>query len=68
MANWTKDNIPNLDEKVIIVTGANSGIGYECSLELAEKAQLLLWPAAIWIGHNAHWKQSGKRFHLPSWN
>lgn len=38
MANWTKDNIPNLDGKVFVVTGANSGIGYESSLALAEKS------------------------------
>lgn len=37
MANWTKNDIPGLNGKVFIITGANSGIGYESSLELAEK-------------------------------
>lgn len=37
MANWTKNDIVNLSGKVFIVTGANSGLGYECSLALAEK-------------------------------
>ena len=34
---WTTDNIGNLDGKVTIVTGANSGIGYYTTLELAKK-------------------------------
>jgi NAD(P)-dependent dehydrogenase (short-subunit alcohol dehydrogenase family) len=35
--NWTTDNIPDLSGKVIIVTGANSGIGFEAAKELARK-------------------------------
>jgi NAD(P)-dependent dehydrogenase (short-subunit alcohol dehydrogenase family) len=34
---WTTNNIPNLSGKVIIVTGANSGIGFETVKELARK-------------------------------
>jgi NAD(P)-dependent dehydrogenase (short-subunit alcohol dehydrogenase family) len=36
-ANWTTNDIPDLTGKVIIVTGANSGIGYEAALEFARK-------------------------------
>src|SRR5215207_5130001 len=35
--NWTTDAIPDLTGKVTIVTGANSGIGYEAALTLAQK-------------------------------
>ncbi len=40
---WTFDDIPDLTDKVIIVTGANSGIGYEAAREFARKgAQTIL--------------------------
>jgi NAD(P)-dependent dehydrogenase (short-subunit alcohol dehydrogenase family) len=37
MANWTADQIPNLQGKIAIVTGGNSGLGYESVLALARK-------------------------------
>ncbi len=41
--NWTTANIPDLTGQVIIVTGANSGIGFEAAKEFARKgAQTIL--------------------------
>lgn len=34
---WTKNNIPDLTDKTVIVTGANTGLGYETALALYEK-------------------------------
>lgn len=40
--NWNLDQVPDLSGRVIIVTGANSGIGYEAALALAKrKADIL---------------------------
>jgi len=40
---WTAQNIPDLTGKVIIVTGANNGIGYEAAREFSRKgAQVIL--------------------------
>jgi NAD(P)-dependent dehydrogenase (short-subunit alcohol dehydrogenase family) len=36
-ANWTADKMPDLSGKTIIVTGGNSGIGYEACKQLAHK-------------------------------
>lgn len=35
--NWTVSDIPDLKGKIAIITGANSGLGYETSLALAQK-------------------------------
>jgi NAD(P)-dependent dehydrogenase (short-subunit alcohol dehydrogenase family) len=42
MTDWMKDNIPNLSGKVFVITGANSGLGYESSFALAEKGATVI--------------------------
>ena len=42
MTNWTKNDMPDLYGKIFIVTGANSGLGYESSLALAEKGATVI--------------------------
>lgn len=37
MSKWTVNEIPNLSGKITIVTGANSGIGFEAAKEFARK-------------------------------
>ncbi|MCE1253545.1 MAG: oxidoreductase [Anaerolineae bacterium] len=39
---WTAKNIPSLEGKIALVTGANSGLGYYATLEMARKGALLI--------------------------
>lgn len=42
MPKWTVDNMPDQTGKVAIVTGSNSGIGYETALALAAKGATVI--------------------------
>lgn len=43
MSQWTTNNITNLEGKVIIITGGNSGLGFESAKALCEKnAEVIL--------------------------
>jgi NAD(P)-dependent dehydrogenase (short-subunit alcohol dehydrogenase family) len=42
---WTIANIPSLAGRRVVITGANSGIGFETALELARKGAEVVLPA-----------------------
>ena len=45
---WTTANIPDLSGKVIIVTGGNSGLGYESAKAFAENgAEVILTSRSV---------------------
>lgn len=51
---WTTDNIPDLTGKVIIVTGGNSGLGYESVKAFAKKgAEVILASRSLEKGEKA---------------
>lgn len=49
MSKWTTENIADLSGQIIIITGANSGLGYESTLALAAKGAEIIMLAAILI-------------------
>ena len=42
MSSWTSQDIPDQSGRTALVTGANSGLGYQTSLELARKGARVL--------------------------
>ena len=40
--NWTINNLPDLKDKTIIVTGGNSGLGYESVKAFAGKGATVI--------------------------
>jgi protochlorophyllide reductase len=42
MSNWTRQDIPDLNGKIAIVTGANSGLGFESTKELARHGAIVV--------------------------
>ncbi len=57
---WTKENIPDLSGRVIVVTGGNSGLGYESVKAFASKgAEVILASRSVENGQIAK-KQMGE--------
>jgi NAD(P)-dependent dehydrogenase (short-subunit alcohol dehydrogenase family) len=45
---FTADDVPSLVGRRVLITGANSGIGFEAALELARKGAEVILPARTW--------------------
>ena len=41
-SKWTQDDIPDLEGKVVVITGANSGLGLESSKVMAERGATIV--------------------------
>ena len=54
MENMRKNNTNNNIKKNIIVTGANSGIGYQCALLLSKSGARVHIYVVIWKGDKMH--------------
>ncbi|NCC34238.1 MAG: SDR family NAD(P)-dependent oxidoreductase, partial [Chloroflexia bacterium] len=39
---WTQLDIPDLTDKVVVITGANSGLGFESARTLASKGATIV--------------------------
>lgn len=51
---WTLENIPSLDGKIMVVTGGNSGLGYEACKAFANKgAEVILTSRSMEKGNDA---------------
>ena len=51
---WTEQEIPNLAGKIIVVTGANSGIGYEATkVFVARDAEVIMACRSLERGEKA---------------
>ncbi|MFF2890039.1 oxidoreductase [Paenibacillus sp. NPDC057967] len=65
IAQWTPDQIPNLQGKTAIVTGGNSGVGYYTTLELAKHgANVIIGSRDIKRGEDAIFKMKQTAPHI----
>ncbi|MFC6771079.1 SDR family NAD(P)-dependent oxidoreductase, partial [Halorubrum pallidum] len=54
MTGWTADEMPRLDGKTVVVTGANSGLGFEATRAFVAKgATVVMACRSVERGTNA---------------
>lgn len=62
IANWTASNIPSQQGKIVIITGASSGIGLEAAKVLSEKGAKIILPVRNLQKGNRAVQEIKKRF------
>lgn len=68
MPKWTIEEMPDQNGRIAIVTGANSGLGYETTLALARKGAQVITACRNLEKGRLRWNRCSSRRRTPCSN